>query len=70
MLVQISERGMNVLDNRELAQKVIKSIIDSKDRFDAGQAVKVEGENISVQTVISSTEHSPERNRKKCERVS
>lgn len=56
MLVRISKKGMNVLDNRELSKRVISSIIKSKDNFDAGQSVKVD-ETLSVKTVISPTEH-------------
>lgn len=59
MLVRISQRGMNVLNNKDLAMKVIKSIINSKQNFDAGHSIKVEGvENISVKTVTSPIEHT------------
>ena len=61
MNVRISEKGMAVINNRELASKLVETIVNHKSDLEKGKTVKVDDEDIAVKFIASVETHSPKK---------
>ncbi|WP_157474037.1 hypothetical protein [Flavihumibacter petaseus] len=53
MHVRISDKGRQLINNRNLAYKVVETVINQKAQLDEGKAVKVDDTNTTVQLVTT-----------------
>lgn len=56
--VRISDAGYRLLNDKELADRVAKVIMDRKDDLKHGSKIEVEGSGLSIQLVTSLDEQS------------
>jgi hypothetical protein len=63
MHVKISEKGRAVINNKELAAKLVKTIVDNKLQLEMGHLVRVDNEKIGVRFVTSIKDQSTEKNK-------
>lgn len=61
MHVRITNVGRRILNDKDLANKVIDAIIDNKERLTHGEKVHVKGENFSVTLVTTLKEVKSEK---------
>ncbi len=57
MNVRISEKGMAVINNRELASKLVETIVNHKSDLEKGKTVKVDDEDIAVRFIAAAETH-------------
>lgn len=51
--VRISNKGWKLLNDRELANKVARAIVDGKEKLQTGEPINVEQGKVSIQMVTS-----------------
>ncbi len=56
MNVKISKKGREIIDNKELASKVVLTVMNNKDRLQKGEIVPVDNENIGLRFVTTMEE--------------
>jgi len=61
MNVRISQKGMAVINNRELASKLVETIVNHKSELEKGKTIPVDNEHISVKFIASTDAHHPEK---------
>jgi hypothetical protein len=63
MHVKISEKGRAVINNKELASKLVETIVNNKQLLEKGNIVRVDGENIGVRFVTTIEEKPTQKNK-------